>query len=525
MSMGTTDRNYSSEAALRRPAVVAGWRPRVLGLSTPAQIVIALTVLTAVLRFSTLNVQSIWLDESATMILVRRGFTGMLSHLAASESAPPLYYIMVWGWTKVFGVGALGFRSFSALAGTLTVPVMYLAGRRVSPRVGLWAAALTAFNPAMYYYSQEARNYALFVLFSAVAFVLWWQALENPNGRRLALWAGASILALLTHYFAVFLFVPETLLLARRLDWRRLLLPVGAVVIVGIALLPLAASQRGNGKKSEWIEETALVSRIAETAKQFFVGVYGPLEILTALIAGLLAAATLLLVLRRTDARERRAARDVSIVAAVAVGLPLLAAATHVIDVFDGRNVIAAWVPLAVLLAIGLGAERARRAGLLIGSCLCVLSLGVIVAINLIPGYQRDNWRGAASALSSPPSSDRVIVGELYSSLPLSIYLRDARADTGSVVDTRELDFITLRTRRTGHSPEPPAVVTATGLPGFHPGGVRKTESYAVSRFVASRPIKVQVALLRRLSHEPYAEAIQQPSPGASGARASQQGQ
>ena len=229
-------------------------------------IVLGLTALAAILRFATLDVQSIWLDESATMILVHRGFGGMLSHLSASESAPPLYYVLVWAWTKVLGAGPLGFRSFSALAGTITVPVMYLAGRRISPRVGLWAAALTAVNPAMYYYSQEARCYALLILFSAGAFVLWQRALETPSRQRLALWAGMSILALLTHYFAVFLFVPEAFLLARRLGWRRLLVPVGAVSIVGIALLPLAISERSGGKKSEWIEESALISRMGETA-------------------------------------------------------------------------------------------------------------------------------------------------------------------------------------------------------------------------------------------------------------------
>ena len=59
----------------------------------------------------------------------------------------------------------------------------------------------------MYYYSQEARCYALLILFSAVAFVLWLRALEDRDTRSLALWAGASILALLTHYFAAFLFI------------------------------------------------------------------------------------------------------------------------------------------------------------------------------------------------------------------------------------------------------------------------------------------------------------------------------
>ena len=37
----------------------------------PTEIVLTLTLLAAAMRFGTLNVQSIWLDESATMILVR----------------------------------------------------------------------------------------------------------------------------------------------------------------------------------------------------------------------------------------------------------------------------------------------------------------------------------------------------------------------------------------------------------------------------------------------------------------------
>ncbi len=225
--------------------------------SRAAQIVLALTVAAAVLRFATLDVQSIWLDESATLLLVHRGFSGMLSHLATSESTPPLYYVLVWAWTKVFGAGVVGFRSFSALVGTLTVPVLYLAGRSVSQRVGVWTAALAAFNPAMYYYSQEARAYGLLIFFCAVAFVCWQQALADPSGRRLGLWAVASVLALLTHYFAVFLFLPEAVILARRVGWRRMLAPVGAVALAGVALLPLAAKQRSGGQ-ANWIEAASL---------------------------------------------------------------------------------------------------------------------------------------------------------------------------------------------------------------------------------------------------------------------------
>jgi mannosyltransferase len=490
------------------PAIGASGRLRGLRSPGPVSILVALTLAAAALRFATLNVQSIWLDESATLLLVHRGFSGMLSHLSASESSPPLYYILVWAWAKVFGAGPLGFRSFSALAGTLTVPAMYLAGRQISTRVGLWAAALTAVNPAMYYYSQEARCYALLILLCTVALVLWQRALQAPSARRLALWAFVSILALLTHYFAAFLFIPEAIILLRRLGFRRVLVPAGAVAAVGVALVPLAISQNENGRKSEWIEEASLLSRAAETAKEFVVGVYGPLEIVTALLAGLLALGAVVIVLRRAMERERAAARDVAIVAIAALALPLLAAAAHVVDVFDGRNVIEAWAPAAIVVAIGLGATRAGRGGPLLGLGLCVISLAVIAGTDLIPGYQRDDWRGAAQALTPSRSPGRVIVAERYGSLPLSIYLPATRTVTASTVSTREVDVIALRTRRTGRSPLPPVAPTQPP-PGFRLAGVRRTEAYAVSRFVAARSTSVTLSRLRRLS-EPLAEVIVQ---------------
>lgn len=492
---------------LGESAAKQAWPPADSRLRQPGAIVIALIVGAAVLRFGTLNVQSIWLDESATMILVHRGFSGMLSHLSSSESAPPLYYILVWAWTKLFGAGPLGFRSFSALVGTLTIPVMYAAGRRISTRVGLWAAALTAVNPAMYYYSQEARAYALVVLFSAAALVFWQRALEAPRPRNLWLWAGMSSLAVLTHYFAAFMFLPEAIVLARRLGWRRALAPTAAVAFVGVALVPLALSQRADGK-TKWIEAASLTSRIGESVKQFLVGLYGPLEIVSALLVALLAAGALALLLRYGDRRERHGARDMATLAIAGLALPALLAATHLVDVFDGRNVIASWVPCAVLAAIGLGTARAPRAGAALGTCLCAISLAVIVAVNAIPGYQRDDWRGAARALPAQ-TGGRVIVSEENASIPLSIYLPATSPVEGGSVSARELDFIALRIRRTGRSPQRP-VVTMTPPPGFRLAGVRRSEAYAVSRFLAPRPTSVAIAALRRISGEPKAEVIVQ---------------
>ncbi|HSZ69085.1 MAG TPA: glycosyltransferase family 39 protein [Solirubrobacteraceae bacterium] len=479
----------------------------------PTQIVVGLTLFGAILRFATLDVQSIWSDEAATIVLVHRGLGGLLSHISTSETTPPLYFVLVWGWTKVFGTSVFAFRSLSALVGTITIPVIYLAGRRISPRVGIWAAALTTVNPAMYYYSQEARSYALLILFSAAALVFWQRALERPGTARLAGWAAMSALALLTHYFAAFLFIPEAAMLIRRLGWRRALPWAGAVAAVGLALLPLAHSQSahvlaGSHGSATWIEETPLLSRLAQVPKQFLIGLYSPEEIVTTLLAGLLAAAALTLLVRRGERRERRLAYDVAIVAAVALLIPAALAVTHLEDVFNGRNVMATWVPWVVLLACGLGAARAGRTGTLLGASICTLSLLVIAGVNLIPGYQREDWRGIARALQSPAAT-RVIVAPELGATPLFIYMHtDENIPTPSIA-AHEVAFVALSTPHTGHAPLAPVVPT-TPPPGFHLIGVRRAEAFAISRFRAVGSVPVSMRSLRRIAREPKAEIFLQ---------------
>jgi mannosyltransferase len=464
-----------------------------------------LTVLAAALRFGTLDVQSVWLDESATIVLVRRGLGGLLSHLSASESAPPLYYVLVWAWTKVFGTGVIGFRSFSALAGTATVPVMYLAGRKISSRTGLWAAALTAFNPAMYYYSQEARAYVLLILFSAAAFVFWMNALETGGRRALGWWAVLSALALLTHYFAIFLFVPQAAMLIRRFGVRRLSAPIGVVVLTGAALLPLAASQRNSGQ-GNWIEASSLLSRGAEAPKQFLVGLYGPQEIVTAVLVGLLAAGALALIVFRGGTRERTFAREIGIVAVVGMLIPLVLAIPHIIDVFDGRNVIALWVPCALIVAIGIASTSAPRMGASVGIAICLISLLVIVAVDTKPAYQRDDWRALAKGLSGPAAGS-LIVTPADGLLPLGIYVPKLRQAASLHVLTREVEFVALRVRRTGRSPAPAVVPTSSPV-GFRAVGISRTATYAISRFRSSRLISVSTSELRRMTPESGSEVL-----------------
>src|SRR5437763_15625786 len=139
------------------PASRAVGRP----LGGVAWALVGITAGAASLRFSTLGVQSFWHDEAVTVgRILRPSLIDTLKTIPSSEATPPLYYVLAWAWTKVFGLGEVGVRWLSALFGTALVPVTYLTAVRVAPRrAALAAAALVACSPMLVWYSQEAPAY------------------------------------------------------------------------------------------------------------------------------------------------------------------------------------------------------------------------------------------------------------------------------------------------------------------------------------------------------------------------------
>jgi mannosyltransferase len=396
---------------------------------------VAITAVGALVRFATLGVQSYDHDEAVTAarILHPSLFTTM-SEVADSERSPPLYYLVSWIWSRPFGTGEVGLRSLSALLGTLTIPLAYLAAAELSRRrvVALLAAAFVALNPYLVWYSQEARSYALMVLFATVALYYFARSLDRPSARSLALWALASALAICSHYFAAFLIAPEAIwLLARRTDRRRAAIAVAGVIVAGLALIPLAIAQEGSGRRNGFTD-IPLISRVGELCLNFVAGqepspfagsrAVDALQ-LVALIGG--AALTVLaigLVVQRGEPRDRRAATVAGVVGGGAIAVPLCLAVLGT-DFINPRNLIGALVPILILVAIGFGTPRSGRAGIACGGALCAMFAVVLVATNLSAQMQRPDWRGAADAIQASAPDARAFVVPRNGDDPLAYYL------------------------------------------------------------------------------------------------------
>jgi mannosyltransferase len=484
----------------------------------------ALLILAAALRLSTLGLQSLWYDEAFTPVHVfHPGLGATLHSVVHTENTPPLWYVLLWAWTRVLGTGAVALRLPSALFGVATVAVAWAIGREPTGRraTAIAAAAFVAVNPLFVWYSQEARAYALFVLLVALAMLCFLRARDSPTPGRLAAFAVAASLALLSEYFAVFLLVPMIVILLLRGGLRRratlaktgtdrrsasaggaylpALVACAVPILVGLALLPLVVAQGGHG--AQWIGEWALTSRLQAIPQYYLTGYSGAplghgIELLVALpiLAGL--AWGLWNVL---DRREERGALIALTIAASGVLLPILLIAFGA-DYMAPRNLVAAMIPVSALIAVVVTARRAGRVGAVLAALIAVAGLAITLDVDLSPRLQRGDWRGVAKVLragagtgvaAGAGAGDRVITTVELGAAPLEYYLPPLHnLAEGATVTVSEID-------ETGYSPlrasagEPPA-------PGFRLQSRADVHGLIVYRFVSPTPRAVSEATLRR---------------------------
>jgi 4-amino-4-deoxy-L-arabinose transferase-like glycosyltransferase len=463
-----------------------------------------LTVVGAVLRFAALDRQSFWIDEIITVELVSKPLIDMLRALPGAESTPPLYYVLAWLWSQAAGVDEAGLRSLSALVGTLTIPVCYAAGRTlVSHRAGVIVAALSAVSPLLVWYSQEARAYGLFVLLGALSFLYFSRALADPSTRHLVLWATASSLTLLTHYFGAFLVGVEALVLLYRHRSRAAWLATGAIGAVAVAVLPLAAYQVVHAS-SRWIRFVDLAGRIEEAVRQLVVpstqSIFAGAGVAedagrrlwpvgVAMVCG-----AVVILLALGSSKERRGGLTALGVGSATVATPVLISLAAAVvtdgrgDVFLYRNVIVAWLPLAIVLGAALGARRAGMLGIVAASILTASSLAVVVHIATTPRLQRDDWQLVSRALGAP-DGQVVLLSPSWQIAALEHEVGDLRL-LGAGASTAQVDLLVRK-----HVPSYSRAVTSLSLPPeFEEVETRELQNWVLTRFRARERIYLDAA-------------------------------
>ena len=178
-------------------------------------IVIAFLLISALYFADTLlraSLKTFWYDEIVTLLLCRLpsfGATWTAVLHGAADFNPPLFYLFTrWG-QNLFGEGLIASR-LPAIVGfwVFCVCIFVFVRRRLGPLYGCVAALFPVFTLA-HNYAYEARPHGSVLAWCGLMLVCWQRARE---GRNFSLWTLAlflsSLAALLTHIYAIYLFVP-----------------------------------------------------------------------------------------------------------------------------------------------------------------------------------------------------------------------------------------------------------------------------------------------------------------------------
>ncbi|MDJ0728797.1 MAG: glycosyltransferase family 39 protein [Crocosphaera sp.] len=210
-------------------------------------------IIGGILRFTNLAAKPPWTDEFATMVFSLgndfrsvplnqvisldtllqplrvngdAGISDVVSLLLQEDNHPPLYFVLVHLWVKLFQtageyVNVEVMRSLPALLGILSIAGVYFLGKIAfrSRLVGQISASLMAVSPFGIFLAQEARHYTLSILFviaSLLCLILTLRHLYQQSIIPLWLvftWILVNSLGLSVHYFFVLTLISEAITL------------------------------------------------------------------------------------------------------------------------------------------------------------------------------------------------------------------------------------------------------------------------------------------------------------------------
>lgn len=143
----------------------------------------------------------IWLDEYLSInSSTGDGFIAVITNGFGRQDDyhPPLFYIILNTWMKLFGNGDLAVKIPSVIFGLLTIPASYWLGKIChSRRVGMLSALFCAFAPLAQLLFGQCRGYALAGLLSTIAIAAYVVLQNNKDYKKI------SILPFCTTAFAI----------------------------------------------------------------------------------------------------------------------------------------------------------------------------------------------------------------------------------------------------------------------------------------------------------------------------------
>lgn len=160
----------------------------------------------AIFRIWHLTTQNLWNDEVYSWDVARKPLDQIVD-CAKADVHPPVYYIFLKGWTRLFGESPTALRSLSVVAGLIALWLGFRLFRKFADfKTALLTTALLGISAHQVFYAQEARMYApvmALLLGAALGYHEWIESRGTSfSGLSTYFWCGLT--ALYFHYFTMF---------------------------------------------------------------------------------------------------------------------------------------------------------------------------------------------------------------------------------------------------------------------------------------------------------------------------------
>lgn len=403
-----------SEAAVGDPQ-----RTRARITPPQAALLLVLTIAGAWLRLSHLGAKSLWLDEGATVALIRASW----QHFAwvwwhGEANLQTIYFLLMRGWIHL-GDSETWLRLPSVLFGIAAIPLLYFVARKfMTAEPALAAAALLAFSPSHVYYSQEARGYTLAIVMVLLSTYFFVRAVEQCQRRDWAWWMVVSTLAFYCHDFTALVLVAQACSLLFKAEPRRWLpLLIRGTLVFVFALPGLTYVFRASPENLHFIWMPRPSAREFWHLAGFFGG-----NGVKLVIAAILWVSGLAAIWRsRRSATDRDAFwRGMLIFLWALLPVVILALISEWQPLFLQRYVIFSLPGMILLAALGVDYLQKWKIGLLLVVLLCGMSIPAIIGDYHKP---REDWRAAShTILAGATPGDAVVFFPFYSRIMLDYY-------------------------------------------------------------------------------------------------------
>src|SRR5581483_8524005 len=160
--------------------------PRTIARSTTAALLAGIAAGGLAIRLYAIGAKSLWIDESFSIWMATQPLGALWGYTVQLDQHPPLYYTLLHAWLALGDSEAVA-RGFSALWGVLTLPLIYLIGRRNGGQaLGLLAALILAVSPLHISFAQDARMYTMLAFFAGMAILCMLHLLDTERPDPLA---------------------------------------------------------------------------------------------------------------------------------------------------------------------------------------------------------------------------------------------------------------------------------------------------------------------------------------------------